>query len=113
MAYQIVILVENLDTSRYFYRETLQLGPVVTDSNYRVVFSLTPDLSLVLEKCTARYPEHASAATRFAFECDDVAALKIRLEKDGGTFSEPFEWLGGTAFRGSDPEGNTFIVIQR
>ena len=113
MAYQIIILAENLDTCRYFYRETLGIGPVIADSNYRVVFALTPELSLVLEKCTVRYPEHASAATRFAFECDDVPALKARLEKDGGTLSDPFEWLGRTAFRGSDPEGNVFIVIQR
>ena len=111
MSYQIVILVENLDASRYFYREVLQLGPVTLDSNYRVVFELSPDLALVLEKCTAGFMEHASGATRFAFECGDVPSLAERLRKDGGELSDPFEWLGRTAYRGSDPDGNVFIVI--
>lgn len=111
MTYQIVVLVENFDASRYFYREVLQLGPVTLDSNYRVVFELSPDLSLVLEKCTAAFMEHASGATRFAFECEDVPALAERLKKDGCALSDPFEWLGRTAYRGSDLDGNVFLVI--
>lgn len=113
MAYQIVILAENLDASRYFYREVLRLGPVVTDSNYHVVFALTPELSLVLEKCTDRYAEHASSAIRFSFECEDVPALTERIKKDGGTLSDSFEWMGHTCFRGADPEGNPFLVIRK
>lgn len=111
MSYQIVVLVENLDASRYFYREVLKLGPVTLDSNYRVVFELSSDLSLVLEKCTVGFMEHASGATRFAFECEDVPALDERLKKDGCALSDPFEFLGRTAYRGNDPDGNVFLVI--
>ena len=37
----------------------------------------------------------------------------VTFDMDGGTLSESFEWLGRTAFRGSDPEGNVFLAIRR
>lgn len=113
MSHEIIILVENLDASRYFYREVLQVGPVILDSNSAVVFGLAPGLVLVLERCADGYMEHASGAVRFALECADVEALAERMKKDGGTLSDPFERLGRTCCRGCDPEGNPFLVIRK
>ena len=47
--YGIVVKVENLDLCRVFYRDILELGPPISDSNFWVEFRLQKDVSLVLE----------------------------------------------------------------
>ncbi|MBQ9803457.1 MAG: VOC family protein [Lentisphaeria bacterium] len=113
MYHEIVIQTGNLDTCRYFYREILQLGEVIMDSNSFVMFKLTDQTMLTLEACSARYLEHASGAVHFAFECCDVPALAERLKKDAVALSDPFDRMGRTCYRGCDPDGNAFIVIQK
>ena len=113
MYHEIVIQTGNIDACRYFYREILQLGEVVTDSNHYVMFQLTEHTALVLENCSAKYLEHASGAVHFAFECDNVPALAERLKKDAVALSDPFERMGRTCYRGCDPDGNAFIVIRK
>ncbi len=113
MRHEIIVIVENIDSCRYFYREVLQIGGTVVDSNNRVVFALDENASLVLEKSSAKYMEHASCAVRFAWECDDIAALEKRLIQDGSRLSDGFERLGKTCYRGCDPEGNPFFVWQK
>ena len=108
---EIVILVENLDVCRYFYREVLQIGQITWDSNYHVVFALDENTDLVLEKNGGKYLEHASGAVRFAFQCSDSPALNERLKKDGVPLSDGFERLGKTCYRGNDPDGNVFYVF--
>ena len=110
---EIVILAENIDVCRYFYREVLHIGTPVVDSNNRVVFALDENSSLVLEKSAAKYMEHASSAVRFAFECSSISELESRMVKDGSRLSDGFERLGRTCYRGCDPEGNPFFVWQK
>lgn len=113
MSHEIVILVENIDVCRYFYREVLRVGELIADSNNRVVFAIGENAFLVLEKSAVNFMEHASGAVRMAFECDDVAALEARMIKDGSRLSDSFERLGRSCYRGCDPEGNPFFVWQK
>ena len=112
MYHEIIIQTENIDVSRYFYREILQIGEVVLDSNHCVVFKLDDSSLLVLESCQVKYLEHASGAVHLAFECNDVPELAQRLKKEAVPLSDSFERMGKICYRGSDPDGNAFIVIQ-
>ena len=69
---EIVLLVENIDICRYFYRETLGLGEPEMDSNFEVIFRLNESTVLVLEQCDAKYLEHSSSACRFALNISDI-----------------------------------------
>lgn len=111
MRHEIIVQVENIDVCRYFYREILQIGPMILDSNSHVVFTVDENCDLVLEKNTGKYLEHASGAVHFAFHCNDIQALEERLKKDGLPLSDRFERLGKVYRRGSDPEGNVFYMF--
>jgi catechol-2,3-dioxygenase len=110
---EIVILAENIDVCRYFYRETLGLGEPVQDSAFQVIFSLNPHTRLVLEKCPLPYLEHASSACRFTVIADDLETFISRLEKNGVALNDGFDRSGRKAYCGIDPEGNAFQVIGR
>ena len=45
MRHEIIVIVENIDACRYFYREVLQIGETVVDSNNRVVFALDENVN--------------------------------------------------------------------
>ena len=108
---EIVLLVENIDICRYFYRETLGLGEPEMDSNFEVIFRLNESTVLVLEQCDAKYLEHSSSACRFALNISDFEVLKLRMQKNGTPLTEEFTRYGKKAFRGIDPEGNVFNVM--
>ena len=112
MYHEVVILVENIDRCRYFYREVLKLEHLIADSSSLVVFALGENASLVLEHCPEKFMEHASGAVRFAIGCDDIAALADRMKKESVVLSPSFERLGKNCFRACDPEGNPFLVVE-
>ena len=112
MRCEIVLLVENLDICRYFYRSTLKLGEPVFDSNFQVEFLLNRDTLLVLEKCTSPYLEHSSSACSFMLEVNDLPELIKHLERECCPVDEAFRTGGKKAFRVSDPEGNKVLLCQ-
>ena len=105
---EIVILAENLDVCRYFYRETLGLGEPVADSAFQVIFALNPHTRLVLEKCPLPYLEHLSSACRFTIVADDLTKCISRLEKNAVAVNEGFDSSGCKVYYAVDPEGNVF-----
>lgn len=111
MRCEIILLVENLDICRYFYREVLQLTEVVVDSNFQTVFQLNDFCSLRLEKCELPWLEHNSAACSFALETGDFPALQKRLELNGTPLEKTFSRFGVETWQGKDPEGNIFRIL--
>ncbi|MBE6378855.1 MAG: VOC family protein [Lentisphaerae bacterium] len=107
---EIVILAENIDVCRYFYRETLGLGEPVQDSAFQVIFPLNAHTRLVLEKCPLAYMEHASSACRFTLVADDLEKFVSRLETEGVVLSDGFDRSGRKILCAVDPEGNVFQI---
>ena len=106
-----VILVENLDVCRYFYRNTLGLGEPVIDSNYAVAFPLADGAMLILEKVSVNFMEHASGAIRLVFHVDDLDAFAGRLAGEGVVVEKAFSCFYENALRISDPEGNVILLV--
>ena len=104
---EIVIRVRDLDGCRIFYRDVLRLGDPVSDSGFNSTFVLNDGAMLTLEKSDAPFLEHASAATVWRFAVDDFREFKARLADCGCDLVE--DPCGGS-WRGSDPEGNVFLV---
>ncbi len=108
---EIVILVENIDICRYFYRETLGLGEPLQDSSFQVMFKLNEKTALVLEKCGMPYLEHASGACRFSLVPEDGGKIIEHLKNNGVTVEDGFDISGRRVYRAADPEGNIFQII--
>ena len=109
----LILKVNDLDASRIFYRDLLQLGEPVLDSTFAVVFHLTEELALTLEKSAAGYLEHASAASTFSFAVPDLEAFACRLDDCGYPLEKDPIRIGIIEYRrGTDPEGNPFLVFQ-
>ena len=107
---EIVILVENIDVCRYFYRETLGLGEPLQDSSFQVIFKLNENTGLVLEKCEMPYLEHASGACRFSLLPEDGIKSVDRLKDNGVMIEDGFDVSGRKVYRAADPEGNIFQI---
>lgn len=110
MRSEIILLAENIDLLRYFYREVIGLNEVIIDSNDFVEFQLSADSSLILEKCQFPYTEHTSSACRFAIEVNDIDRIKQSMDNDRTPLTENFSHSGRYSLRGCDPEGNIFIL---
>lgn len=110
----IVIKVNDLDNCRIFYRDILNLGEPRIDSSFVIQFSLAENLNLILEKNQGTFLEHASSATSWSFECEDIEALSTKLQDSG--FPGLFDAITfGTScyYKGRDPENNVFYVRQK
>ena len=97
----VIIKVNDLDHCRIFYRDVLNLGEPLLDSSFAVQFALAENLSLTLEKNQGTFLEHASSATTWFFECDDINALSEKLQNSGfpglfDTISFVETWSSGT-----------------
>lgn len=104
---EIVVRVNDLDGCRIFYREVLQLGDPVLDSGFVASFKLSETTMLTLEKTDAPFLEHAGATTLWRFATPDIKALAERMNYSGCEFKcDP----SGAFWRGTDPEGNVFLV---
>ena len=106
---EIVVRVNDLDGCRIFYREVLQLGDPVLDSSFIASFKLSASSILTLEKTDAPFLEHAGAATTWRFGVPDLNALRERMEYGGYELKQD---PSGDFWRGTDPEGNVFLVYQ-
>lgn len=109
----LILKVNDLDACRIFYREILQLEEVLLDSTFVVVFRLSEDVTLTLEKSAAAYLEHASAAANLAFSVPDLEAFARRLDACDCPLEQDPIRIGVVEYRrGTDPEGNPFFVFQ-
>jgi extradiol dioxygenase family protein len=110
----IVIKVNDLDNCRIFYRDILNLGEPLIDSSFVVQFSLAENLNLTLEKNQGTFLEHASSATSWSFECNDIEALSTKLQDSGfpGLF-DAITFGSSRFYKGRDPENNVFYVREK
>lgn len=108
---EIILMTENIDVCRYFYREVVGLGEPELDSCQQVIFRLGKEAVLVLEKSELPCMGHASCACRFALGVKDIEALEKRMQQYGSPMRDGFGRLGRVVRRGSDPEGNLFQVF--
>jgi len=107
----LILRVNDLDMCRLFYRDLLELGEPVFDSTFAVVFQLSDYLTFTIEKSTAEYLEHASAATCLAFSVPDLDAFIEKLDVGGCSLEKEPVRVGVVEYRrGMDPEGNPFLV---
>lgn len=113
MKHDILILVNDLEQSRYFYRETLGLGEPLIDSCEMAAFALSEEAMLILQKSCAKYLEHASGAVSWVFYPEDFDRVCAVLKTNGHLLNDSFFFPGGRAFRGCDPEGNIFIIAEK
>ena len=109
----IVIQVKNLTSCKAFYRDVLELGDPVMDSNFRVVFQIGESFRLTLEK-SPWDAELPAASERISWLCSENAQILCRRMKDYGY---PIPDVSGTAekngwlyCRFTDPEGNPFYA---
>ncbi len=107
-----VLLVENLDVCRYFYRTSLALGEPVIDTNYLSVFAVNEGGTLILEKNPAAYLTHASTPGRIVLHVGDPEALAEKLKNDGIPVEKAFSLFFEDALRTSDPEGNIIWLVR-
>ncbi|MCP3967962.1 MAG: VOC family protein [Lentisphaerae bacterium] len=108
----VIIKVKNIDLCRSFYRDVLNLGEPVMDSNFWVEFEAGDNFVLALEKSAARFLEHEPSATAWICRVDDVSATQKRLNKHGfkTSISKSLK-MGETLYRCQDPENNVFYIF--
>ena len=110
----VIIKVSDLNQCRMFYRDILGFGEPLLDSSFAVCFKLEGNFMLTLKKNQGAFLEHASSATSWFFECDDIEALSQKLQDSG--FPGLFDSItfGALQYRkGRDPENNVFYVRQK
>ena len=112
--YGVIIKVANLNVCRSFYRDILDLGAPVMDSNFWVEFKINGSSSLILEQ--AEPGEELSANQgRLSWLCTVVSMEEVvaRLKLNG---YEPLEGeselLGIKILKYCDPEGNPFSICE-
>lgn len=108
----IVIRVSNLEVSRAFYRDILQLGTPVMDSNFWVEFKLQCGASLYLEKLDDKAAVAvAKSRISWVYKVDDPNVLIKRLSEYGYHSTTTHEVRVGFKFvKFYDPEGNSFYI---
>ena len=110
--YGVVIKVENLSLCRAFYRDVLQLGPPVMDSNFWVEFKLDNGSSLVLEG-VSQGDKLPPGKGRIAWLCkvSDLRGVVTTLKEKGFEPVASEEEQGGIrVIQYCDPEGNPFYL---
>lgn len=109
----LILKVNDLDNCRIFYRDLLGLGEPMFDSTFAVIFSLSENLTLTLEKSAAQYLEHASGAASLSIAVPDLELFAQKLDDCGYPLEPGSIRIGIIEFRrGSDPEGNPFLVCR-
>jgi len=111
----VVIKVQNLNICRAFYRELLELGAPVMDSNFWVEFRMGPNASLILEQIIKGeiVPEGRG---RISWLCmvDNYDKMISKLKDNGyDPVGEEIELIGMKTLQFCDPEGNPFIICER
>ena len=114
--YGVIIRVKNVEKMRSFYRDVVDLGPPVVDSNYWVEFKISGETNLILEQIEADDQNSADApirgATSWVRKVDDVDAFIAKLgESKIEPLGEERERFGKRVVTFLDPEGNAFHII--
>jgi len=114
MIYGVVIRTKNIDALRSFYRDVLDLGPPVVDSNYWVEFKVGDTTHLVLELIDEE-SENLTGKTGnidWVFRVDNLDEEKQRLAKNKlEPISEEADRFGKRVLIYRDPDGNLLHII--
>ncbi len=108
----IVLRVRDLTKCRAFYRDVLDLGNPVIDSNFQSVFALGGDSSLCLQTEDSG-DSMPAAAGRMALVLipEDAESIAERLESGGWTVRSREKGAPGSGvLECRDPEGNLFYI---
>ena len=112
-AFSIVLQVKNLPVCKAFYRDVLELGDPVLDSNFRVEFKVGDSFSLILEKNPWDAPL-SPVAGRISWLFNGCSAEKIWKKMHACGYPVPSRSCTDKAdrafYRFTDPEGNSFYV---
>ena len=110
----LVIKIENMKVSRAFYRDVLNLGPPIMDSNFWVEFKLSNCSSLILEQVDPTEKLSVSRG-RMAWLCEtnEFNSTVDNLARNGyEPIAEETERIGVKVRLYSDPEGNPFYLCE-
>ncbi|NOY75578.1 MAG: VOC family protein [Kiritimatiellaeota bacterium] len=110
----VVVKIENMKVSRSFYRDVLNLGPPIMDSNFWVEFKLDSCSSLILEQ-VAPGEKLSVSRGRIAWLCEtsEFDASVETLARNGfEPISDESERVGVKTRLYSDPEGNPFYICE-
>jgi predicted enzyme related to lactoylglutathione lyase len=111
----VVIKVQNLNICRAFYRELLELGAPVMDSNFWVEFKIGASASLVLEQIvTGEIVPEGRGRISWLCMVEDLEKMIKKLKENGyDPISEEIDLLGMKTLQFCDPEGNQFVLCER
>lgn len=111
--YGIIINVSDIEKMRTFYRDTLQLGAPVVDSNHWVEFQLGNGLVLGL-KHHSRSEETRSSNILWVLYTDQFEEVRTSLSSAGhNALKVTPPPIGLKAEIYTDPEGNRFSLAMR
>lgn len=108
----VIIKVENLELCRSFYRDILELGNPVVDSNFWIEFRIGENSTVALEKKEEdeKIPVTKGRISWLLFS-EDADRMLQKLKKYGiEPEYETEDKLGFRVFRLADPEGNPFYL---
>ena len=111
--FAVIIKVKNLDICRSFYRDILDLGEPVLDSNFWVEFKQPCGFTLVLEKVERK---NTSDSDNMVWGCqiENIDAIVSRLDEYGYHIGlEKAHRIGVDFYICHDPEGNVFYLLPR
>ena len=108
----IIIKVHNLEVMRKFYRDILNLGDPVLDSNFWVEFKLPSNNSLFLEKLSDNSrPEIVKGKISWVCESENPKQLIEKLKNYDYDAEVTIETQAGyKLIKFFDPEGNPFFI---
>lgn len=108
----VIIKVGNIDRCRSFYRDILQLGAPVMDSNFWVEFKLPGSFSIFLEKNeSVNTPNAGNENISWIYKTSDIDKMIERLKEYGfEPEEENSKRLGFKVCLFRDPEGNPFYL---
>ena len=111
--YGVVVPVRDLAGMRSFYRDVVQLGAPIMDSNFWVEFKLPGGGILALERReSAKVPEQGQGIA-WLMVVPKLATLVEHLEKNEVKPLRPEQEIPGVNCRSFvDPEGNPFTLYE-
>lgn len=101
--------VDDMAVMSAFYRDVLELT-IETDSPYWYSFRLSNGVILALHPHPPERPRGRSWV--LGLECQDIKALRAKLEPTGVTMEGWHETPAGVILIFEDPEGNVINVMQ-
>jgi predicted enzyme related to lactoylglutathione lyase len=107
--YGVIIKVENIDVCRSFYRDVLELGSPIIDSNFWVEFKLQENVSVVLEQ-VAEGEKLTPGRDRVSwlYRVQHIEEMLSKLKEHGHQPHSEEERIGFRVYQFLDPEGNPF-----